>query len=422
MELVIHRGTDEIGASCVEVRGAGRRIFLDAGLPLDDALDAPVCLLSSLPEGLSGSDALFISHSHLDHCGLLEQVPENILVYMSETARQLLDASRMFSRKPLLNRPIQPLTPGNEVRVGGLVVTPRLMDHSAPDALGFHVQADGRGIFYTGDFRSHGRKGKAFEHLLQHPPKPLDALLMEGTLLDRSNATFPDETSVEEAMVQAFRNEPGLSCVVCSGQNIDRLVSVYRATRKAGRDLVLDLYTAWVLEVFGRTHASTPRMEWDGVRVLAHGCWASRHYGVISNAPDFFGDFRQRVYAPGVAIRPEELTARPGSFVIKTSCPLALVEDFKSASVTTVYSLWAGNLDPNRRKREAEAYTALEARPGSRLLRIHTSGHADLETLRRLNEALRPKVLIPMHTEHKQRFPDHFPNVLVLEDGQVHTL
>lgn len=92
-----------------------------------------------------------------------------------------------------------------------------------------------------------------------------------------------------------------------------------------------------------------------------------------------------------VALRPEELTPGHGNFVVKTSRPLALVEKLEFTSVITVYSLWAGNLDPTRRKREAEEYMTLDARPGSRLLHIHTSGHADLKTLKLLN-ALRPKV------------------------------
>ncbi len=35
MTLTIHRGTHEIGGSCVELRTAEAKIFIDFGLPLD---------------------------------------------------------------------------------------------------------------------------------------------------------------------------------------------------------------------------------------------------------------------------------------------------------------------------------------------------------------------------------------------------
>ena len=35
MRLRIHRGTKEIGGTCIEVEAEGRRLVLDVGLPLD---------------------------------------------------------------------------------------------------------------------------------------------------------------------------------------------------------------------------------------------------------------------------------------------------------------------------------------------------------------------------------------------------
>ena len=35
MQIVIHRGTHEIGGSCVEIRTRQTKILLDLGLPLD---------------------------------------------------------------------------------------------------------------------------------------------------------------------------------------------------------------------------------------------------------------------------------------------------------------------------------------------------------------------------------------------------
>ena len=57
------------------------------------------------------------------------------------------------------------------VEIGPFRVTPYLVDHSAFDAYSLLVEADGKRVFYSGDFRGHGRKGKLFEAMVTRPPK-----------------------------------------------------------------------------------------------------------------------------------------------------------------------------------------------------------------------------------------------------------
>jgi len=416
VKVIIHRGTNEIGASCVEIKSGGNRIFLDAGLPLNSGQAA-------LPQGIQDSDGLFISHGHLDHCGLLDRVPASVPVYLSEVARLFAEASAVFRKESPLGRTTIPLKAGQKVNLGGLSVTAWLMDHSAPDAFGFLVQAkEGKSLFYTGDFRAHGRKQGAFERLIRSLPTPLDALIIEGTLLERSNAAFPDEASVEEAMTSAFREERSLACVICSGQNIDRIVTAFRAAKKSNRTMAIDIYTAWVLELFGRFYATTPRMGWEGVRVLAHGGLAARQYGIVKAAPEYFGDFRSRIYANDVAIQEKDIAAEPGRYLIKTNQPLQIINLIAPQSTTVVYSLWGGYLLPEYNPRQASDFAELSTRSDVRFLHIHTSGHGDLNTLTRLTKALKPKVLIPIHTEHKQTFSKFFEDVHVLDDGEEYEL
>jgi ribonuclease J len=44
MKLCIHRGTREIGGTCVEIESSGARILLDLGLPLTPGDEATVPL------------------------------------------------------------------------------------------------------------------------------------------------------------------------------------------------------------------------------------------------------------------------------------------------------------------------------------------------------------------------------------------
>ncbi|MGH3046859.1 MAG: hypothetical protein ACRDNC_07640 [Gaiellaceae bacterium] len=51
-----------------------------------------------------------------------------------------------------------------------------------------------------------------------------------------------------------------------SPQNLDRLVTLYRASKRAGRLFVLDLYAAAIAAATGRV--TIPQGSWDGVRVF----------------------------------------------------------------------------------------------------------------------------------------------------------
>ena len=113
-------------------------------------------------------------------------------------------------------------------------ITPFLVDHSAYDAYAILVEADGKRLFYSGDLRAHGRKGALFQKFLRQPPDRVDVLLMEGTTIGRDDQAFPTEEALEKRFVELFQQTKGMALVCCSGQNIDRIVTVVRACNKTG--------------------------------------------------------------------------------------------------------------------------------------------------------------------------------------------
>ena len=54
---------------------------------------------------------------------------------------------------------------------------------------------------------------------------------------------------------------------------------------------------------------------------------------------------------------------------------------------------------------------------------MHTSGHADVETLKEYANAINPKMIIPIHTNNKKEYKSIFAQtVLELDDNQVYTI
>ncbi len=386
---------------------------MDIGLPLSSD-SKPVDTTTLKP------DAVFISHPHQDHFGLIREINREIPVYLGELGKNLIDATRLFLGKDLDSNNFQYISDRKKIKVGDFTITPYLVDHSAVDAYSFLVEAEGKRVFYSGDFRAHGRKSVLFERMIAHPPVDLDVLLMEGTMIKRNNSDFPSEATVEEKIVATIKEQTNICFLICASQNIDRIVSAYRACLRTGKTLVVDFYTAWVLERIKAVSQSVPNVDWGQVQLYAD----HRPDQIIKNNQDYFGDFRKRAY--GSRVTKEELHVNPsGYLVISKMSQHKVFNVYKKfeAPVNVIYSQWLGYLDCSDDEYfGAEAVSAYREDAQVHFVYAHTSGHAVLDDLKRFAEAAKPKALIPIHTEYATEYEEHFENVVKLSDSEISTI
>jgi ribonuclease J len=282
------------------------------------------------------------------------------------------------------------------------------MDHSAYDAYAFLIEAGGKRIFYTGDFRGHGRKGSLLDKIVQNPPHPIDALLMEGSTLGRNgnDNIYPTENELEQRFVQHFAAAEGLTLVWTSGQNIDRLVTLYKACRKTGKKLIVDLYTANILKALGNPHL--PQPGWKNFRVFV-----PRWQRVRIKQKKRFDVVRKYAFC---RIYPEELSeiATSAVMLFRPSMCNDLAQAGCLQNSTLIYSLWSGYL---KEPKYDWLHPWLDER-GIPLTHCHTSGHAHVADLQRLAKALAPKMLVPIHTFEPHRYETLFDNVVLKNDGE----
>ncbi len=252
--------------------------------------------------------------------------------------------------------------------IGPFRITPYLVDHSAFDAYSLLLDADGKRVFYSGDFRAHGRKSRLFEALLKNPPADVDVLMMEGTTIGRTGTTegFASESDLEDEFVTAFGGTKGIHFVWASAQNIDRIVTVYRAAKRTGRVLVVDLYAVVVLRATGRD--TIPQSYWDDVRVYVP--YGQRRF---VKEKGLFGDLEEH---SANRIFPEDLPALRGRAVVLFRPMMARDFGIQSAleGAALSYSMWQGYLQDGYTRRVVEW---LEER-GIPWGTIHTSGHASV--------------------------------------------
>lgn len=411
VRLTVHRATHQIGGNCIELcTSDGHRIILDVGRPLDALQDACDLLPPSL-DLAAPCDGVLISHPHQDHYGLLEEAPSAWPIYCGAATERLIRLSSAIFGKQLPHV-FHPWKSGMALQIGPFNVTPFLIDHSAFDAYMMLIEVYGKRVLYSGDFRTHGRKSILTRRLMAAPPENIDVLLMEGTNLGSDKACIT-ERKLEGDFVDLFRSTTGRVFVARSAQNVDRTVTLYRACLKAGRTLVVDLYTAEVMEAladFGRL----PRPGWKNLKVVVTSAFARMYRRTGREA------FVEQMVPHGISAA--KLAETPERWVVMVRP--SLIRDYVPKGVTPnsndawCWSMWRGYLG-----NEDGALVSKWFRDGgSRADHIHTSGHASPSVLQSFAHAMNAKQFVPIHGAAWDGDTTGFPSIRRLADGESMTL
>jgi len=425
--LTIHRGTNEIGGSCVELKNGSESLIIDFGLPMmnQDGSEFDGSMLNKkdteelvklgiLPNiaGLySGKEAIagiLLSHAHIDHFGLLGFIKDEIPVYMGEATGKLIEINNIFLTKSINIRNANYFSKNQSFNIGNFRITPYWSDHSAFDAYSFLIEIDGKRIFYSGDFRGHGRKSGAYRWFLNNAPENVDYLIIEGTSIGR-NAGM-SETDVEKELINVFRSTDSICYVWTSSQNIDRLVSIYKACLKNDKTFVVDIYTANILNILSNfAKLPTPLKNYSNIKVLFTNRVTTKL--LKNNKQELVYPFTK------YKVKSEDIANNPGQYVMLVRpSMLPEIKKINQSNGKLIYSMWSGY----KLKKDAQKFLDYFEQNQFDILDIHSSGHADEKTLKELANAINPKAIIPIHTTQKIQYSNIFSQkIIILEDKQI---
>jgi ribonuclease J len=421
MKLTIHRGTREIGGSCVKIQSSSSRILIDLGLPLvdenrerfdagniKDKSKAELIKSRILPDikGLykhegPAFDGILLSHAHQDHYGLLSFVNSQIPIYLSDGCKELIEISRFFGQTDIEPINVQTLKSWQSFSIGDFKVAPYLVDHSAFDAMAFLIEAEGKKLFYSGDFRGHGRKSVLFEKMLDKPIRDITCLMLEGSMFGRDKGEYQTETDLENKLVELLADKEKLYFVACSSQNIDRLVSIYRACVRTGRIFVIDPYTAYILDRLKKISSNIPQFDWgENIKI----------FFVPNTYTEKMAEDKSLFKFKSAKITYDEMQAVKDRLVIKDTYKTRWIFSKKKdlSNTTLIYSLWSGYLPDVRPFWDENNVPVIE---------VHCSGHAYIEDLKDFVRALKPEYIIPIHTFYPEDYSKHLgSNIKIVED------
>ncbi len=401
MKVKILKGTNQIGGCITEITSdKGTKIIIDFG---EDLIEEKVPIeIEGLTKGNSIYDAVFITHSHGDHIGLVSFINEDIPVFIEKETKKIYNLSSDFmtDAKPI-KRLTKEITFGKSVMIDDLKITPYIVDHSAYNSCMYVIEGDGKKILHTGDYRNHGRKGDNFLKTLKKIG-PVDLLITEGTTFGRSNEKFKREEELQKEACSIFEMFHQV-LILQSSTNIDRLVTFYKANNHTKKYFIEDLFTATIASQLSKTIPSP--VTHQNVSV-----WITNKY---YKKPQ---PFKETYIKPMEQYKKNKPFHHDFCMIVKPSMLKDLKEKLYDGGLLTnaclIYSMWDGYLKEESIKNFKEELEHM----GVTFLKLHTSGHADMEAMKQVEEILKPKKTIFIHTEHKGMASELFKNVIELED------
>jgi len=196
-----------------------------------------------------------------------------------------------------------------------------------------------------------------------------------------------------------------------SAQNIDRLVSFYRASLKTGKIFAIDFYTANILACL-KDYAMIPypSENYANIRVF-FPYWLCRR---ITQQGEQELMYRYKSYK----ITRKEISDRSGEIMMMVRP--SMLKDFKSIKniegATFIYSLWEGYLQDDSMQKMMKFIK----KKNMVFYQVHTSGHVEIDTLKEVVKKLKPGKIIPIHTFYPDKYSGLFSRKIEqVSDGEV---
>lgn len=414
MTINIHRGLEQIGGCITEISTETSRVFIDFGQNLpgngepitpeeDEALVKHI--FSQNPKE---HEAVFYTHGHEDHVGLFEHIPYNVPQYMSEGTKALLsikynvlhegaemkvkelqntdydqreynDANNLLAHADnkckLLNRinawmPTPTRKQPEVITIGDIKVTPFFNYHSIYNSHMFLIEADGKRIWHTGDYRVHGYLGKGLFPTLKKYATDIDVLITEGTMLKH------DEQCIHECLVSqkmaSVMNAFKYVFVLASATDIERLASIKNAAKEAKKQLCIwSLFLKRTMKFFTERESK-----------VSNGLFS---FNPLFYSERLYGKLKRRGFAMIVGTSQIERVGK-------------LIQKLPQEETLLIYSSWDGYYKIPEQVQANSKYKEMRDMFHN-VVDIHTSGHADRATIKKVIETINPNEVICIHKE-----------------------
>ncbi|MCA2010899.1 ribonuclease J [Cereibacter sphaeroides] len=383
-------GAGEVGMNAY-VYGYGpknreRLILVDVGVTFPDmdgtpGVDLIMADMAWLEERLDRLEAIFITHAHEDHVGGLGHLWSRLRapVYCRDFTARIATKKMLEAGQPV--EQVITVDLSETVELGPFHIRFLPIAHSLPEASGLLIETPAGRLVHTGDFKLDMAPGvgEPFDEDLY---RSLGDEGVDVMVCDSTNIFSPhpgrSESSLPPAITELVRQAPGMVVATTFASNVARVRTLAKAARAAGRSVCL----------LGRAMQAMVRTATEAK--LLH-------------------DFPPTVSAEEANEIPREnlMLIVTGSQGERRAASAQLARGsylgFELKEGDTF--LFSSMTIPGNERDVLKIVNALSEK-GVDVVdnsqgQFHVSGHANRPDLERMHDLVRPRMLVPMHGEHR---------------------
>ena len=387
VRLIPLGGLGEIGLNMMLVESGDDIIAVDCGLLFPDdempGVDYVIPDWTYLREQRARFRAVVLTHGHEDHIGALAYLLREFDVPVYGTPLTLAIARHRLTELGALARAdLRPYRPGDEIRVGGLVVEPIRVTHSIADGIGLAIDTPAGTVVHTGDFKLDESPVDAaqpdYARFRALGERGVLALCSDSTNVGRPGRTG-SETEVGAALQGRFAQAPGRILVATFASHIHRIQQVLNLAAAGSRKVAL-LGRSMVANVAVASELGYLKVP-DGLLVTLEelGELPARRQVILSTGSQGETHSAVSLIAAG---EHKDVSVGAGDLVIFSS-----------------------RVIPGNERVIGRAINALLRRGAEVLWEdvafVHVSGHASQEDLKHMIALTRPRYFMPVHGEYR---------------------
>ncbi len=420
MKITIHRGINQIGGCITEIATDSTKILIDLGenLPDGEGVVTDDLANSEAIEKLTASvNAILFTHYHGDHIGLFPLVKHPIPQYIGAVAKKVIlckhqrlgfikGREKQTEEEIKIIERINSFTAENIIQIGDIKIIPYFVSHSAYDSYMFLIEADGRRILHTGDFRGHGYLSKGLiptiEKLILKRGN-IDVLITEGTMLSRMDEKVRPENKLKYDVISLMKQYKNIF-VMCSSTDLERLATIYAANKAMrNRAFICDDYQKNILEIFSETAGQkSPLFNFEKPYTFNE-----KNTKLIKWMKD-----------TGFCM----LVRASDKFNAYIDFLLPLLE---KEETIVIYSMWKEYINPTSKYAIKNYMDFIDKFPNMNIK--HTSGHASADCLAAVCNLVNPQLgIIPIHSEHSSDYQNleinDLKNKVITESTEVENI
>ena len=188
--------------------------------------------------------------------------------------------------------------------------------------------------------------------------------------------------------------------IMHSSTNIDRTISFIKSALKTGKNYILDLFT------YSLNSVVNLNIKVDYKRIFV---W--KPLGYLKKEDDFKNKY---------------MDFDTSSFFGKRyvmNVKVSMLEDIKKlkekgliTKACLIYSMWPGYIE---KEEKLINFINEITKMGIEFKKLHTSGHANTNSMKKLNKIINPNKTIIIHTENREKGKNIFNNVIDLKDNKI---